>query len=377
MTALSFADMANSPQRVKAPFTVWTPTPSQSMTRWMDHPNPPTGRKAARRTTLTEVARQAGVSEITVSRVIRNSGPIAAATRERVMETVRALGYVPNRVAGTLASSGSNLVGIVLPSLANIVFPDVLRGAAGPLETMGYHPVIAVTEYDPAREEALIESLLAWRPAGLLVTGLEHTPRADAMLRNAGIRIAELMDTDGDGIDIIVGFSNFDAGCVAARHLLARGYRRFGYVGHGSGATIGTDLRACKRWMGFETTLAEAGHPLQDKEIVDAPSSIEAGRYGLAALLARSPKLDAVYFSNDDMALGGYFHCLARGIAIPGKLALFGHNALEVGQVAPQPLSTVRTPRLKIGEVAAMLVCGDAPSQKVDLGVDLVEGATA
>ncbi|MCB8876895.1 LacI family DNA-binding transcriptional regulator [Acidisoma silvae] len=341
----------------------------------MDQPT--TGRGMTRRTTLTEVAQQAGVSEITVSRVLRNSGPIAPATRERVMEAVRALGYVPNRVAGTLASSGSNLVGIVLPSLANIVFPEVLRGAAGPLAKMGYQPVIAVTEYDPAREEALIESLLAWRPAGLMVTGLEHTPRAEAMLRNAGIRVAELMDSDGAGIDIIVGFSNVDAGRIAARHLLSRGYRRFGYVGHGGGATIGKDLRAEKRWSGFAMTLKEAGYAVSDKEIVDAPSSVAAGRYGLAELLARSPGLDAVYLSNDDMALGGYFHCLSQGISIPGQLALFGHNALDVGQVAPQPLSTVRTPRLKIGEIGAKLVCGDAPPQTVDVGIELIEGATA
>ena len=341
----------------------------------MDHST--SGRGGPRRTTLAEVARKAGVSEITVSRVLRDSGPIAPATRDRVMAAVRALGYVPNRIAGTLASSGSNLVGIVLPSLANIVFPEVLRGAAEPLAEMGFQPVIAVTEYDAAREETVIESLLSWRPAGLIVTGLEHTPRAEAMLRNAGIRVAEMMDSDGTGIDIIVGFSNTEAGCVAARHLLARGYRRFGYVGHGGGSAIGTDLRAGKRWTGFTQTLIDAGHPLQDKEIVDAPSSIAAGRYGLAELLARSPHLDAVYFSNDDMALGGYFHCLANGIGVPERLALFGHNALDVGQVAPQPLSTVRTARLKIGEIAARLVCGDAPSQTVDVGVELVEGATA
>ncbi len=180
--------------------------------------------------TLADVAREARVGESTASRVLRNQGSYAAETRERVQEAAARLGYVPNRIAGTLASPGSRLVGIIIPSLANIVFPDLLRGANATLEAKGYQSVVGVTDYDQAREESLVASLLAWRPAGLLTAGLEHSERASAMLRRSGIRVAELLDTDGEGIDIVIGFSNRDAGRAAARHLLARGYRRIGYV---------------------------------------------------------------------------------------------------------------------------------------------------
>ena len=215
--------------------------------------------------------------------------------------------------------------------------------------------------------------MLAWRPAGLIVAGLEHTERAAALMRGSGIRIAEILDTSGAGLDLVIGYSNEEAGWVSARFLAGRGRRRIGYAGH----DLTRDLRCGKRLAGFKQGLAEAGLQLAAEEIVHAPSSIEVGRNALEGLLARHPDLDAVYFSNDDMAIGGYFHCLAQGIAIPGRLALMGYNGLEIARVAPHPLATVRTPRRLIGEMAARLVCSDEPPGIHDAGFELIEGATA
>ena len=205
--------------------------------------------------TLTDVARAAGVGESTASRVLRGHGSFSAKTRESVLAAARSLGYVPNRIAGTLASTGSKLVGIVIPSLSNIVFPDVLRGANTVLVGAGYQPVVAVTDYDQGREESVVESLLSWRPAGMMVAGLEHTEPTTVRLRNARVRVAELLDTDGEGIDIVVGYSNREVGRTSARHLVTRGYRRIGYVGH----DLSRDLRAAKRFAAFRTALGEAG----------------------------------------------------------------------------------------------------------------------
>jgi LacI family gluconate utilization system Gnt-I transcriptional repressor len=326
-------------------------------------------RRPSAAVTLTEVARKAGVGESTASRVLRRQGSVSEETRARVLKAAKSLGYVPNRLAGSLASTGSNLVGIIVPSLANILFPDVLRGANAVLESEGFHSVIGVAEYDAAREESLIESLLSWRPSALMVVGLEHTERARAMLRGAGIRIAELYDIDGEGIDIVVGFSNRAAGAAAAKHLLARGYRRIAYIG-------ADDMRASKRLAGFADVLKESGLALIERAMFPAPSFIDVGRAALASLLERNPTVDAVYFSNDDMAIGGYFHCLASGIDVPGRLALFGHNGLEIARCVPQPLSTIRTPRVAIGELSAKLVGSNGPSTVIDLGFELVEGGT-
>ena len=322
---------------------------------------------------LSDIAAAAGVGESTVSRVLRGNGSVSEETRSRVREVAASLGYVPNRIAGTLASAGSRVVGIVVPSLTNIVFPDLLRGAAGRLEEANHQAVIGVSDYDTAREASLISSILAWRPAAILITGLEHDPSVLSMLKATRTRVVEMLDVDGEGIDIVIGYSNHAAGSASADHLVRRGYRRIGYVGH----DINRDLRARKRIEGFEAALARHGLSLAGREITLAPSSVQAGRDGLERILARRPDLDAVYFSNDDMATGGYFHCLARGIAVPGQLALFGFNGLDVGQIAPQPLATISTPRVHIGEEAARLALSEEPAQKINVGFTLIEGATA
>jgi len=325
-------------------------------------------------TTLADVARRAGVGESTVSRVLRNKGSVSQQTREKILKVAADLHYVPNRIAGTLASMTSKLVGIVIPSVGNTVVPEVLAGANQVLEDAGFQPVIGVSNYCPDREEALIESILSWRPSGLLVAGLEHTDRARAMMKGCGVRVVELIDIDGEGIDIVVGSSHHMAGRKSAEHLLGRGYQRIGYVGH----DITVDVRAGKRLAGFRAVMAAAGLNFIDEEFSPGgASSVEAGRIGMARLLGRGAKLDAVYFSNDDLAIGGYFHCLEHHISVPGDLALFGYNGLEIARLTPLPLSTIRSPRFAMGKTGANLLLAGGPSQVVDMGFELVTGATS
>ena len=324
--------------------------------------------------TISDVARRARVGESTVSRVLRNQGSVSQPTREKILKAAAELNYVPNRIAGALASMTSKLIGVVIPSVGNTVVPEVLAGANAVLEEAGFQPVIGVSNYDPVREETLIESILSWRPAGILVAGLEHTDRARAMLKGCGIRVVELLDTDGQGVDIVVGSSQRMAGRKSAEHLLARNYRRIGYVGH----DVRVDLRAGKRLEGFQSVMRENGLNFVDQEFFPSGgSTVEGGRIGLARLLKRQPVLDAIYFSNDDLALGGYFHCQEHNICVPGKLALFGYNGLELTRLTPQPLSTIRTPRVAMGRVGADLLLGGGPPAVVDLGFELVIGATS
>src|SRR6185503_18558026 len=174
------------------------------------------------------------------------------------------------------------------------------------------------------------------------------------------------------GIDIVVGSSHRMAGHKSAEHLLARGYRRIGYVGH----DFTIDIRAGKRLDGFRSALAENGLAFVDEEFSPGgASSVEAGRIGLARLLARQDRLDAVYFSNDDLAIGGYFHCLENKIDVPGQLALFGYNGLEIARLTPLPISTIRSPRFAMGKTGANLLLSGGPSQVVDLGFELIPGA--
>ena len=327
--------------------------------------------------TLAQVARVAGVSDITVSRVLRNSGPISAETRARVLGAVQATGYVRNRLAGALASSQSNLVGVVLPSLSNNVFPEVMEGINAALARSGFQPVVGVTDYDLAVEQELVQAMLAWKPAALILTGLEHTAETARVLQGAGIRIVEIMDIDEQPIDLAIGLSHLQAGAETARHLIARGYRRFGYVGH----DLERDRRAAARLKGLRAHLAEAGLPALVQHLTPGPSSVSAGADGLRHLLATQPDCDVVVFSNDDMAVGGVFHCMSARIVLPAQLGIFGFNGLEIGRALPQPLSTIRSNRQRIGQLAveAFLDTPQRPEEReiIDTGFDIIVGETA
>jgi LacI family transcriptional regulator, gluconate utilization system Gnt-I transcriptional repressor len=330
-----------------------------------------------RATTLAEVAKLANVSAITVSRTIRNKGPITERTREKVIAAIHEIGYVPNRIAGSLASSDSNLMGVIIPSLSNIVFPEVLHGINAALEESGYQPVVGITNYNIDAEEKLVRALLAWKPAAMIIAGFDHTDATRRMLENSGIRIAELMDIDQTPIDIAVGLSHHRAGYDTGQYLIKQGYRRFGYVGHDWGA----DRRARQRYDGLEMALRQAGLTLIGQAIVDGPSSTLAGRAMLADLIQRKPKIDVVVFSNDDMAVGGVFHCFSSNITLKSQLAIFGFNGLDIGQSLPVQLSTIRSNRFLIGRTAVEKII-ERPKRNrkpvvIDTGYEIIAGGTA
>jgi len=327
--------------------------------------------------TLEEVAALAGVSTMTVSRVLRDQAHVTAKTRDKVKAAIAELGYVPNRLAGALASARTRLIVVIVPSLGNIVFPDVLRGINAALEPRGFQAVMGISDYDLDKEERLIETMMSWRPSGWILAGLEHTPRARQLLKASRCPVVEVMDVDGEPIDMAVGLSHRAAGARMAAHFLAQGRRRLGYVG----GDLGRDLRAAKRLQGFEQALQAQGLSLCARELAGGASSLRLGRGSLQRLLAAHPGLDGVYFSNDDMAMGGLMHCLHAGIAVPGQLALAGFNGLEIGEVAPQRLSTVGSPRYEIGQVAAQHLLqrleGGQPPAVTDLGFEFIAGETA
>lgn len=328
--------------------------------------------------TVKDVALRASVSESTVSRILRNQGPIADDTRDKVMAVVRAMGYVPNRIAGSLASLNSNLVGVVVPSLSNIVFPEVLQGIhAGLEQRQDIQAVISISDYDAEREETMIRGLLSWKPAAVLTTGFEHTEATRRMLEVSDVRVVEMMDIDSAPIDIAVGMSHLSAGRETARHLVSRGYRRFGYIGHNWDA----DYRSRLRHQGLVEGLAETGLGLVASVVSPGASSIGAGKEMTAQLLGGKHPVDAIVFSNDDMAVGGVFHCLGAGKSMPGDVAVFGFNGLDIGKEMPQPLSTIRSNRFLIGKHAidAVLEAPERPDHptKIDTGFEIFAGATA
>ncbi len=329
---------------------------------------------------MSEVAQAAQVSEMTVSRVLRRKDKVADKTRDHVLKVIQDLGYVPNRLAGALASSSSNQLAVIIPSLRNIVFPEVLSGITDRLDEAGYQAVIGISDYNQEREASLIEAMMSWRPAGIIVTNTRHSEQATKVLRVTKSPVVEMMDLTGSPIDMCVGLDHHKAGREMARHLVAKGYRNIGYLG----CDLIKDAAAGKRYAGFCDALRDAGLCIATSLTVDEPSGVGLGRHHMSALLAKVPqgqKLDAVYFSNDAVAVGAQMYCMAEDIRTPEDLALAGFSGLEIGQAMPIPLTTIRSKRYHVGWLSADYVVrrlrGEDPPRVTDAGFELIEGATA
>lgn len=328
--------------------------------------------------TLRDVSEASGVSEMTVSRVLRNRGDVSDKTRQRVLDAAKALGYVPNKIAGALASQRVNLVAVIIPSMSNMVFPEVMMGISDVLDDTPLQPVVGLTHYRPEREEAVLYEMLSWRPSGVILAGLEHTDAARAMLRNAGIPIVEIMDTDGEPVDSVVGISHRRAGRTMGEAIVAAGYRKVGFMG----TKMPLDHRARKRFEGFTQALGKAGLEMADQEFYAGGSALVKGREMTEAMLTRTPDLDFLYYSNDMIGAGGLLYCLEKGYDIPGRLGLAGFNGVNLLKGLPKHLATMDACRQEIGRKAAEIIAAqtldNAPAepQKITLTPGITLGDT-
>ena len=302
--------------------------------------------------TLRDVSEASGVSEMTVSRVLRNKGDVSVNTRAKVLEATKSLGYVPNKIAGALASKKVNLVAVIIPSLSNMVFPEVMMGISDSLDNTELQPVVGVTNYSPEREEKVLYEMLSWRPSGVIIAGLEQSEASKVMLENSGIPVVQIMDIDGDPIDAAVGISHRRAGRKMAEAILKSGYDKIGFMG----TQLSLDHRARKRFEGFTQALAKNSVEIIDNEFYTGGSALAKGREMTEAILKRSPELDFIYFSNDMIGAGGLLYLLGKGVDIPGKIGLAGFNQVELLEGLPQRLATMDSCRFEIGQIAANIV---------------------
>ncbi|MEP2782641.1 MAG: LacI family DNA-binding transcriptional regulator [Pseudoruegeria sp.] len=302
--------------------------------------------------TLRDVSEASGVSEMTVSRVLRNRGDVSQGTRKKVLEAAKRLGYVPNKIAGALASKRVNLVAVIIPSMSNMVFPTVMSAISEELEETELQPVVGLTNYTPEQEEKVLYEMLSWRPSGIILAGLEHTDAARAMLRNSGIPVVEIMDVDGEPVDTAVGISHRRAGRIMADAIVKAGYKRIGFLG----TKMPLDHRARKRFEGFTGGLAKAGLEVADQEFYSGGSALAKGRELTQKILERTPDIDFLYYSNDMIGAGGLLHLREQGVDIPNQIGLAGFNGVDLLEGLPQRLATMDACRRDIGRIAAKII---------------------
>jgi LacI family transcriptional regulator, gluconate utilization system Gnt-I transcriptional repressor len=331
----------------------------------------PRTRRGGGRPTIADVAKRAGVGAITVSRALREPDRVSVELRKQISAAVEELGYVPDSNARALASARADVIGVLIPSLTNNVFAEVVRGIYDGLGDSNLQVLLGDTHYSGIEEERLLRVFLGQRPSALIVAGIDQTPGARVLLETAGCPVVQIMESGEDPVDMLVGFSHFEGGRAVTRHMVEAGYRRIGFIG------ARMDPRSQRRLAGYRAVVEEAG--LFDKRLITttaAPSSVTLGRELFREALARDPSLDAVFCNNDDLALGVLFECSRAALEVPEKIGIAGFNDLEMMKVAFPSITSVRTHRYRIGRqaigMARAAIAGDRPEACiVDVGFEL------
>ncbi|NWO10394.1 LacI family DNA-binding transcriptional regulator [Chromohalobacter salexigens] len=325
------------------------------------------------RVTIDDVAKEAGVAPITVSRALNTPDKVSSKLRARVDQAVTSLGYVPNLIAGGLASAGTRVIPVVVPSLSILTFIEVVHGIQQTLEDAGYQVLLGSTDFDLDRETSLIDSVLGYSPSGVILTGLKHNDSTVQRLKTWGRPVVEIMELGLPCIDMNVGVDNPRAGACMAQHLLDRGYRRIAFLGVG----MARDYRARQRFEGHREVLAAAGVESDLLFTSEEPSSYAAGRRVFLEALAARPDLDALHFANDNLAAGAILEANRQGIRVPDDIAMGSYLGLSLGEHLSPTLTTVSVPRFEMGVEAAKLLLerleGRPPSQpRIDIGYRLI-----
>lgn len=302
---------------------------------------------------MADVARQAGVSPMTVSRAFRSDASVSEATRKAILQAADDLGYVFDATASNLRSQRTDFVAVTIPSINNSNFADTLAGLSEGLKARGLQILLGYTNYDVQEEERLIEQLLRRRPEAIVVTGGRHTDRARRLLANAGIPVVETWDLPENPIGHVVGFSNAAAVRGMVDHFVARGLTRIAFLG---GDAV-SDTRGADRRAGF--IAAMQAHGLDATRLIGAgnpPISMREGADAMARLLDALPDTQAVICVSDPSAFGALTECQRRGVDVPGRIAIAGFGDFEVGGVAVPPLSTINPFPRDIGARTAALI---------------------
>jgi LacI family gluconate utilization system Gnt-I transcriptional repressor len=325
--------------------------------------------------TMAEVAERAGVTKMTVSRVLRHPERVNPVTRERVMRAIEAVGYVPNRLAGSLTSGASGLVAAIVPTLRHSLFADTLEGVSDALTDADLGLIVSSSTYKTDVEESQIRSILERRPDALVLTGLTHTPAARDLLRGFGIPVVETWETGDEPIDMVVGYSNRAAAEAMTRELIRAGYRRIVFV---NGPSRNNE-RARHRAEGYLDAMRQAGLSALPVHVVHDEAAIrpETGAEVLRTVEAEQPEVDALFFTSDVFAVGALLACRERGIDVPHRIGIAGFHDLEIGRVVTPTLTTVHAPATEIGRRAGQMILDrlagrPIESSRVDLGFTIL-----
>jgi LacI family transcriptional regulator len=329
----------------------------------------------AQRITMSDVADKAGVSLMTVSRVVNHKGDVNAETRKRIEQIIAELGFRPSGIARSLATQQTRTIGLVIPDVSNPFFAEITRGVENLANDQGYHVFLCNTEENPQRELAVIRSLEEKRVDGLILCSsrIEEQNLLELLGRlPAAVLINRRLSAPEDDSLQSVILDDEASGRIATAHLLGRGHQKIGYLA-GPAASYSGQWRQ----KGYQAALQSAGLDFLPGWIRRCSPSVEGGCLAALELLAAQPELSAIFCYNDLVAVGVLQACRTLNLRIPQDLAVVGHDDIRLAALVSPSLTTCRVACQELGEYAVQALIErirDCPGgcQKIVLKPELI-----
>ncbi len=326
---------------------------------------------------LSHIAEAAGVSRMTVSRVLREKEGFSEATRVKVMREVEKSGYLPNRLATTFSQAdASTLVGVCVPRLSSHFFGLVLESVNRTFQRLGYQTIVGTHNQSLTEEELWLKNILEWRPCGVLLSSNQHSPGTLKLLKDSGTPVVEFWNLNNTPKDFSVGFNEYTCGVEMAQHAISRGYRRAALLG----SAMDWEAGRLARFKGFTDYFENGdGEVVLTEKLNDTPG-FYSGYYGTENLLNQSVEIDMIYFQDDTMALGGLSWCQRQGIPVPDQIGIAGWGNHEAASIYTDRLTTTSVPMRKIGKLAAEIMVSQLQQETVKkinvVPTTLIDGQT-
>jgi DNA-binding LacI/PurR family transcriptional regulator len=304
---------------------------------------------------MSDVAREAGVSVMTVSRVVNDKGEISSETRQRVQEVIERLGYRPSGIARSLVGGQTYTIGLVVPDISNPYFSRMASGLTRVAYAEGFGVLLCDCEEEPERELAMLDVLDEKRVDGVVVAAPRSATERllPSLARHPNVVVVNRL-FDGPLATAAVGYVVNDdkqGGYMVTRCFLERGHKTIGFLA-GPQSSYGSQ----RRHLGYRAALLEAGLPFDPDLVRYCPPTVDGGREVASLLVEKRPEISALFCFNDLVAIGALQCCRQIGRQVPGEVAIIGYDDIPMASWVTPTLTTCRVDSEEMGRLAIQLL---------------------
>ena len=329
---------------------------------------------------IFDIAKKSGYSTSTVSRTISKPLSVSNKAREKINKIIKKTGYVHNSLAGGLKSGKSGFVIAIIPTLRVSLFSDYIWGIKEELRKNGFQLLIGVTNYNLETEEDLIRKFLSYKPEGFIIVGTQHTQSSTSMLLSSKLPIIETWNITDKPLDIVVGFSNFNAGHQITDYIISLNYKNIAFATPLE-SHMKTENRSKRRLNGYLSRMKEANLPITIFHYTKPMSHKVCGQEIYSQYKKLQKKIDCIICGSEVSGSGLLSEFLFKKINVPKKIGIAAVGNAEITSLVHPQLTTMDFKVYEIGIIAATNLVAKIKGEKtkkriIDVGIELIKGGS-